>query len=438
MNDTAPGVGQKMYALVERLFPICRSITGDGVRQTFEILQEYVPLEVHEVPTGTQVFDWTVPKEWNIRDAYVLDNQGNRIVDFKKSNLHVVNYSAPVDKTVTLAELEQHLYSLADKPDVIPYVTSYYKERWGFCMTHRQRQALREGSYRVRIDSDLKDGSLTYGELLIRGQSEEEVLISTYVCHPSMANNELSGPVVATFIARWLEEDARKYTYRIVFVPETIGSIVYISRNLKVLQRNTIAGFVLTCIGDEGKCSIVRSRKGKTLADKAALNVLSFRHPDFREYSYVDRGSDERQYCSPGVDLPVVSLMRSGYRDCPEHHTSLDNLDLVTACGLQGGFEMVRDCLTVIEENRNVRATCKCEPQLSKRSLYPDVNARSGKTRAVKTMMDLLAYADGTNDLIDISNTIGVPVWEFLPVAASLEEEGLLRSDASVAARRRA
>lgn len=417
--------GQSMHQLAARLFPICRSITGNGVRQTLQILGEHFPMQMHEVPTGTQVFDWTIPKEWNIRDAFVEDEHGNRVIDFRSSNLHVVGYSVPVDRWVSLSELQEHLYSLEDQPDAIPYVISYYEERWGFCIAHRERVRLREGQYRVFIDSDLNDGHLTYGECIIRGKQDREVFLSTYVCHPSMANNELSGPVVLSFIVKWLLSQPRRYTYRIIFIPETIGAITYLSRNLSHLKEKVMVGFNLSCIGDERAYSYVASRYGNTLADKIASNVLKYRGSDFIKYSFLDRGSDERQYCSPGVDLPLVTLSRSKYGTYPEYHTSLDNLDLVTPTGLDGGYEMVRECIEVIENNQTYRMTCHGEPQLGKRGLYPNLGGNT-TVASVETLMDFIAYADGTNDLVDISNIIGKPVKEILATVEQLVKAGLI------------
>lgn len=330
-------IGHLMHQLMARAFPICRSITGDGVRETLRIISEIVPLAIHEVSTGTAAFDWSVPRGWNIRDAYIADESGKKVVDFKRHNLHVVGYSNPVDKWVTLSELQDHLHSLPEQPNAIPYVTSYYKERWDFCISYEERTKLKDGRYHVYIDSSLKKGSLTYGEYLLEGETEQEIFLSTYVCHPSMANNELSGPAVAAFIAKWLASRPRRYTYRIIFIPETIGAITYLSRNLASMKKNVKAGFNLSRIGDERAYSYVASRYGDTLAHKVASNVFSFRHPDFIKYSFLDRGSDERQYCSPGVDLPLVTLSRSKYGTYPEYHTSLDNLDLVTEKGLLGG-----------------------------------------------------------------------------------------------------
>ena len=426
MAERDPDVGQALHDLAARLFPICRSITGNGVRRTLEILGQYVPLKTQEVPTGTKVFDWTIPREWNAREAYVEDPHGRRIIDFKTSNLHLVGYSIPVDRRVSLSELQEHLHSREDQPDVIPYVTSYYEPRWGFCLSHRERLRLRDGQYRVFIDSELKDGHLTYGECILPGSEDREVFLSTYVCHPSMANNELSGPVVLAFIAQWLRSQPRRYTYRIVFVPETIGAITYLSRHLVHLKEKVIVGFNLSCLGDERAYSYVASRYGDTLADRIAANALRHRVPKFTRYSFLERGSDERQYCSPGVDLPLVTLCRSKYGTYPEYHTSQDNLDLVSPAGLRGGYDMVRECLEVVECNRTYRVTCYGEPQLGTRGLYPTLSTgRSGAS--VRTMRDVIAYADGTNDLVAISDIIGKPVREIVPIVEQLVKAGILQ-----------
>jgi aminopeptidase-like protein len=417
--------GQEMHALMAELFPICRSITGDGVRETLRVIRRHIPLSICEVPSGTKVFDWTVPKEWNITDAYVLDESGKKVVDFQKSNLHVVGYSVPVNRTMSLGELQQHLYSLEDQPDAIPYVTSYYQERWGFCIQHNLRQTLREGVYKVLIDSELKDGHLTYAELIIPGKSDQEIFLSTYVCHPAMANNELSGPVVTTMLAKWIASEPRRYTYRIIFIPETIGSLTYLSRHLSWMKEHVIAGFNVTCVGDDRAHSYVPSRHGNTLADKVALSILHERHPDFIRYSYLDRGSDERQYCSPGVDLPVVSVLRSKYREYPEYHTSLDDMELVTPAGLQGGFSVLRDCLDLLEHNRVYRATCLGEPQLSRRRLFPSLGTK-GIHQMVADTLNVLAYADGKHDLADISRIARIPPSRLLAIVDELFNADLL------------
>lgn len=426
LNKELEHTGPFMHRLMARLFPICRSITGDGVRETLHILQEHIPLKLFEVPSGTKVFDWTVPREWNVRDAFVLDPKGRKIIDFKKSNLHVLGYSAPIDTFLPLSELQEHLHSLPNQPDAIPWVTSVYEERWGFCLTHNERIKLEDGTYRVVIDSELKDGSLTYGELMIPGSSSEEIFVSTYVCHPSMANNELSGPVLATMLAKWIASEPRRFTYRIIFIPETVGSIAYLSRNLEQMKKSIIAGFNLTCVGDERAYSYLPSRNGSTLADKVALNILRSKHPDFKHYSFLDRGSDERQYCSPGVDLPVVSLMRTKYREYPEYHTSLDNLELVTPAGLEGSFALHKDCIELLERNRVYKVRCLGEPQLGVRGLYPTIATKESH-RQVIDMLNVIAYADGTNDLINISDRAQVPVRDIYPIIERLLAADLLQ-----------
>ena len=421
------GIGIEMHGWARDLFPVCRSLTGDGVRETLAYIGRLVPeLTVHEVPSGTQAFDWTVPDEWNIRGAWIEDESGRRIVDFANSNLHVVGYSTPVDEWMSLAELQPHLHSLPEQPDAIPYVTSYYARRWGFCLAHSVRERLAEGNYHVVIDSTLEPGSLTYGEVLLKGSEEKEILLSTYVCHPSMANNELSGPVVTTALARWLASlPERRYSYRIVFIPETIGSIVYISRHLQELKRRTVAGYVITCIGDDRAYSFLRSRDGNTLADRAAKLVMDRHAPDHVEYSWLDRGSDERQYCSPGVDLPVASIMRTRYQSYPEYHTSLDDLELVTPSGLEGGFTAVRKVIELLEGNRVYRAVHPCEPQLGRRGLYPTLSTR-GAGNTVRAMTNLLGYADGTRDLVDIAAVTGIGPDEALETAQRLLNAGLI------------
>lgn len=420
-------IGEELYAWAKDLWPICRSLTGPGVRETLAYLGNLLPdLIVHEVPSGTQAFDWTVPDEWTIHDAYIADESGNRVIDFQKHNLHVVGYSEPIDVWMDRDELEKYLYSLPDQPDAIPYITSYYARRWGFCLTHNQREALPPGRYHAVVDSDLKPGVLNYGELILPGWEDKEILLSTYICHPSMANNELSGPVVATALGQWLASvEDRRYTYRIVFIPETIGSIVYLSKHLAYLKHHVIAGFNITCIGDERSYSYLPSRAGDSLSDQVAQHVLHHTDADFKHYSWLDRGSDERQYCAPGVDLPIATIMRSKYGEYPEYHTSLDDLSVVTPTGLNGGYTALRRAIEVIEKNACFRATVLCEPQLGKRGLYPTLSTKASGEQ-VRAMMNLISYCDGNKTLLEIANLIEEPFWELVPLVENLVAHGLL------------
>ena len=420
---------EPMHDWARDLYPICRSLTGDGVRETLAYLTGLIPgLHTHAIASGERAFDWTVPDEWCIRAAYVEDEAGRRVIDFADHNLHLVGYSEPVDAWMSLEELQPHLHSLPDQPTAIPYVTSYYRRGWGFCLTHQARAALTPGRYRVVIESSLATGQLNYADLVLPGREPGEVLISTYVCHPSMANNELSGPVVTAALARWLMSlPDRRLTYRIVFAPETLGPIVYLSRHLAEMKANTVAGFVMTCCGDERAWSYLPSRLGGTLADRAALHVLNCHAPDFTAYSFLERGSDERQYCSPLVDLPVVSIMRSKYGTYPEYHTSLDDLSLVTQAGLDGTLAMMKRCIEALEANGAYIAAQPCEPQLGPRGLYPTLSTR-GSGASVRAMMNLLAYADGEHDLIAIADRIGESVADCAAVARRLVEAGVLKS----------
>ena len=375
------------------------------------MLREAVPeIKVYEVPTGTVVFDWTVPKEWNIRGGGIYRLNGDKVIDFKDSNLHIVGYSLPIDKVVSREELLEHVYTMPDQPDWIPYVTSYYKERWGFCMTENQKQTLTDEEYHVVIDSTLEDGSLTYGELIVPGQTDDEILFSSYLCHPSMANDDLSGPVVLTELMKYvLQMKDRRYTYRFVINPETIGAITYISRNLDALLKHVKAGFVLSCVGDDRTYSYLATKYGDTLTDRVMQNVLKFHFPEYKKYSFLDRGSDERQYGSAGVNLPVCGFCRSLYTRYPEYHTSADNMDLISPEGLQGAYDVMVKVIMALENNYHYTMTCQCEPQLGKRGLYPTISYR-GSHDSVNVIRDFTAYADGSHDLIDISNIINVPI----------------------------
>jgi aminopeptidase-like protein len=425
-TDTNAGVG--MHALMTELFPICRSLTGPGLRQTLARLAEIAPFTLEEVPSGTQCFDWTVPPEWTIRDAWVEDATGERVIDFRKNNLHVVGYSEPVDQTLTLSDLRAHLHTLPELPNAIPYVTSYYSRYWGFCLSQDNLDNLVDGEYRAVIDATLdENGSLTYAELLIPGSSSEEILLSTYACHPSMANNELSGPVLTTWLAQYIMAlPERRYSYRIVIVPETIGSITYISRHLEALKKNVVAGYVVTCVGGPDQATFLESRTGDTLADRAALHILNSLDEPFKHWTYARRASDERQYCSPGVELPVASVMRSKYHDYPEYHTSLDDLNFVRPEHMQASYDLYVDIIQTLETNRHYKTTVPCEPQLGPRGLYPNLGDRTHQEADLHERMALLAYADGQTDLIDIAERNGTTVPQLAPHVQVLMDHGLL------------
>ena len=426
-----PFAGQEMYDLAAEIFPIFRSLTGDGVRKTLGILGEYIGrdgirLEIHEIPSGTRVFDWTVPKEWRIRSAYIEDSRGNRIVDMAENNLHVLGYSVPVDRWVSLEELKKVVYTQPDQPALIPYVTSYYRERYGFCMSQDQLDSLPEGSYHIYIDSELFNGSLTYADAVLPGETDEELMLTSYICHPSMANNECSGPVLLSALMRYVNAlPKRRYTYRFVLNPETIGSITYLSRNLEHLKEKLVAGIVLSCVGDDRDYSLIESRYADTIADKSLKSVLGAQGA-YTAYPFLKRGSDERQYNAPGIELPVVGFSRTKYHEYPEYHTSADNMDLISPAGLQGAYDTIVRWIYCMENNRKYSMTVLGEPQLGKRGLYPTVS-RKGSYDEVSAMFNLIAYSDGKNDLFDISRIIGVPPYDLVPVVRKLEENDLIR-----------
>lgn len=424
-------IGEEIHKLARRLWGINRSITGPGVRETLDVLKEHLPdLAIHSVASGTSVFDWTVPKEWSVWAAYIITPTGEKICDFSKNNLHLAGYSTPFSGEMPLHELKEHLYSLPDLPSAVPYVTSYYEERWGFCISHNELETLQDGTYTVVIDTQLFNGELNYGELVIPGQNQEEVFLSTYICHPSMANNELSGPTVSAYLAKWISElPDRRYTYRIIFIPETIGSITYLSRNLEALKKSVIAGFNVSCVGDDRAYSYLPSRDGSTLSDFVAKHVLKWVDPNFISYSWLDRGSDERQYCAPGIDLPIASILRTRYGDYPEYHTSLDNLDdVVTPTGLAGGYQAIKLALELIEKNRNYRSTVLCEPQMGKRGLYPSLSTKESYGPTVKLMMDFLSLCDGTTSLIEIADQLNSPAWDLYDLIETLSAHNLIES----------
>jgi aminopeptidase-like protein len=399
----------ELYALVCRLYPICRSLTGDGVRQTLSILREHIPLVVHEIPTGTPAFDWTVPKEWNIRDAYVKDPQGRKIIDFQQLNLHVVSYSTPVRQVMSLAELKPHLHSLPEHPDWVPHKTSYYHETWGFCLSHRQFAELSEGQYEVCIDSSLEEGHLTYGECFLEGESTDEVLVSCHVCHPSLCNDNLSGIAVATYLADCLGRSRRRHSYRFLFIPATIGSIVWLARNEHRVERIK-HGLVLTCLGDPGNPTYKRSRRGNAEIDQAFLHVLSHSGRPFQALDFYPYGYDERQYCSPGFDLPVGVFMRTQHGRFPQYHTSADNLDFIQPEALGDSFTWCLEALSILENNRRYLGTNpKCEPQLGRRGLFRSSGGRPNGVDDERTLQWTLNLSDGKHTLLDIAERSGLP-----------------------------
>ena len=415
-------VGNDIHQFAKELWPINRSITGEGVRETLQKISVHLPKhKIKSVKSGKKVFDWTIPKEWRVKKAYILTPGGKKICDFSKNNLHLVGYSVPFKGKLSLNELKEHLYTIPDKPDSIPYVTSYYEERWGFCISQNQYSNLENGIYQVVVDSILFDGELNYGELLIPGKSDKEIFLSTYICHPSMANNELSGPTVLTFLAKWIQKiNQRNYSYRIIFIPETIGSIAYLNSNLKIMKKNIFAGYNVTCVGDDRCYSYLPSRNGDTISDKIAKHVLKWIDPNFVKYSWLDRGSDERQYCAPGVDLPVASILRSKYGSYPEYHTSLDDLqNVVTPKGLDGGYWALKNAIIAIEKNKKYKAIILAEPQMGKRGLYPTLSKKE-KNVDTRFMMDFISFCDGKNSLLEIAENLGIAIWELYSLVDKL------------------
>lgn len=394
----------RLEAYFDRLWPICRSISGDGLRESFGILQEIIPLQLEEVATGTQVHDWVIPKEWNIREAYIITPSGERIADFAANNLHVVSYSVPINQKMSLDELSPHLHTLEKQPTAIPYMTSYYRETWGFCMSQEQKDRLEPGEYHVVIDSTLEDGHLTYGRLLLQGESDQEVLFSSYLCHPSMANNELSGPLAMAFLYEKIAAiPNRRYSYRFVLAPETVGVVAFLSKYGADLIHHLEAGYVLTCCGDRGEFTYKRSRRGNSLADRAAEHILKHGH-QHKVIDFAVGGSDERQYCAPGYNFPVGSLMRTMYQKYPEYHTSLDNKEFLSFDHLEQTINTYFDIVRLLELNEFYESKVKfCEPQLGKRGLYPSsVNPEDDRV-ALHNLLHLLAHSDGESDLISIA-----------------------------------
>ena len=412
------GIGASIYELAARLYPICRSITGNGVRDTLRVLAQHVPLDVHEIATGTKVFDWTVPREWNIRDAYVKDAAGRRVIDFRSSNLHVVGYSVPVRTSLSLVELKKHIFTLPAQPDLVPYRTSYYAESWGFCMAHNRMLALADGEYEVVIDATLQNGSLTYGEYLHRGETEDEVLLSAHVCHPSLANDNCSGMALLTHFAKYLTSVRTMHSYRFIFAPGTIGAISWLARNEARLGKIK-SGLVVSCVGDAGSPTYKRSRRGDGVIDRAMQHVLRHASPEASVIDFSPYGYDERQYCSPGFDLPVGLFQRSQFHGFPEYHTSADNLDFIKPEALESSFKVLLAVVDIVENNRLlVSLNPKCEPQLGRRGLYAAIGGDKDAPARTMALLWVLNLADGRHSLLDIAERAQMP---FATIRAAAE-----------------
>lgn len=418
---------EKMYSLIERLYPLCRSITGNGLRESLQIIQGFIPLEIHEVVSGTEVFDWTIPKEWNINNAWIKNEDGVKIIDFNDSNLHVLNYSIPVNKKVGLDELKNHVYTLPDQPDLIPYRTSYYNEKWGFCITQNQLDSMNDEGYYVCIESTLQDGSLSYGELLIEGESQEEVLISSHICHPSLVNDNLSGVAVAVHLAEWLMKQDLHYSYRFLFIPATIGSITWLAHNENKVQ-NIKHGLVLSCVGDDGCITYKKSRMGKAEIDQVVEQVLveSTDEHEIRDFS--PYGYDERQYCSPAFDLPVGCFMRTPFGEFSEYHTSADNLDFVNPEKLADSLSKLKQIAEVLEGNgMYLNINPQCEPNLGKVGLYKLTGGSKKNPNLQQAILWVLNFSDGNHTLLDIAKRSGLNFRVIKQASVELERVQLLK-----------
>ena len=407
---------KKYYNLAKNtLFPICRSITGNGVKKTLKIIKKEFPdLKIYYIPSGTRVFDWKIPPEWNVSDAYVLDKHNNKIINFKKNNLHLVGYSTPINRSLNKTKLFKHIHSISKQPKAIPYITSYYKKYWGFCLSHKEKKDFdkkykKSDKFKIVIKSNLNsNGNLNYAELTLKGKSRQEILISTYICHPSMANDDLSGIVVSMCLIKYFKKIKKlDKTLKFIFVPETIGSITYIKKNLSRLKKNVIGGYNLTCVGDERQHSCMLSKYEDSPSDKSLIEAYKKLKIKNKRYSFLERGSDERQYNSPGIDLPITSIFRTKYCEFPEYHTSLDNFNLVTKKGISGGYKVARTAIEILLKKLIPKNKILCEPQMGKRGLYPTLSAKSGSA-ITKHYMDFLQYANGKNDINEISQIIKI------------------------------
>jgi len=421
--------GKMMINMANELYPINRSITGEGVRKSLDLIKKKVPLKKNFFKSGKKVFDWIIPEEWNIKNAYILDLKNNKkYADFNVNNLHIVGYSKPINKTITLNELKKHIHVDSNNKDAIPYVTSYYRKTWGFCLSQKQLRNIKNEKYKVVIDSSFKNGVMDYGETLIKGKSKKEILFTSYICHPSMVNNELSGPVINAALINYVSSlKSKKFSYRFVFVPETIGSIAYIHKNLKKLENDMMAGFVINCAGDNRDYSYVQTPQTNTLADEIMKSsFIGLKKKSI--YEFKDRSSDERQYCSPGVELPVCSFSRSkaGSKTFPEYHTSLDNFKLVNKNGLEGSFKIFKNIIDALEFNLFPKAKHKCEPFLTKRNMYPTISKKGNVQNDLKDLLDVLAYSNGKRSVFEISNILNLKLTICLDILKKLKTNNLI------------
>ena len=421
-------IGNKIYNLAKKIWSYERSLTGNGVRKTLnEFNKIFNKLKIREVKSGTKAFDWVIPEEWNVNNAYIIGPNKKKFCDFKKSNLHLVGYSVPVNKTLKLKDLSKKLYSDKVNKNVIPYRTSYYKRDWGFCISENEKKKLKNGNYKVIIDSKLDEsGSMTYGEIFIKGKSDKEIFFSTYICHPSLANNELSGPCLLIYLAKEIAKKNNHFSVRIIFIPETIGSIYYLSKNYKKMKKKIKFAFNITCVGDSRNYSFIPSRKNNTNTDNLTRHVYRYYTKNFKEYSWNDRGSDERNYCSPGIDLPMCTIMRSKFGDYKEYHTSDDNLiKVVNKKGLNDSFDLISKLHFSADNFCYPKVKFMGEPFLSKRNLYPHIGTDK-LPKKIMLIKNILTYSDGSNSVIDIANKCKIPVWEIVPIINNLKKKKLL------------
>lgn len=426
-------MNNNIYLFAKKIISFPRSLSGRGTLNTLKEIKKILPkIKIKKFQTGEKVFDWKIPNEWNVKDAYLITPEGKKICDYKKNSLHLIGYSVPIDKKISKKELEKNLFSIPNLPNAIPYITSYYKRTWGFCISHKERKKLKKGLYRAVIKSKLTKGHLIYGEIIIKGKTKKEILLSTYICHPEMANNETSGIAVLTYLTKWIKSKKRNFTYRILFLPETIGSIAYLNKNNKILKKNVVAGYVITCVGDNNKFSYIPSRQGNTLSDYVAKKKLNLLDKKFKSYSWLDRGSDERQYCSPGVDLPICSITKSKYGSYKEYHTSLDKLgNIVTSNGLNESYTFYKSCINFIEREFSKNFLFPiiktfCEPFLSRLNLYPTTSTINTKNK-VQDLLNVISYCDGKNSISQITDLCQIKRYQVIKILKVLKKNKLIK-----------